>query len=191
MLRALKDAITKIEANIQTLVTNNQEAQHKINLVTSLKGVSTQTAISLYVYTKGFTSFDNAKQLASYYGVVPFERKSGISVRYKPKISPFANKELKRLLHLCAMSAIQHDTELKQYYQRKVLEGKNKMSVVNAVRNKLIHRIFAVLRDNRPWVENYQRPCAQLLKILFFLIIENLAYSRIIKLPNFYLTIFL
>jgi hypothetical protein len=58
------------------------------------------------------------------------------------------------------MSAIQHDVELKQYYQRKVAEGKNKMSVVNAVRNKLILRIFAVLRDNRPWVENYQRRCA-------------------------------
>jgi transposase len=160
VLHSLKVAIEKIESNIQKLVINNQEAQHKINLVTSLKGVSTQTAINLYVYTKGFTAFANAKQLASYCGVVPFERKSGISVRYKPKISPFANKELKRLLHLCAMSAIQHDVELKQYYQRKVLAGKNKMSVVNAVRNKLILRVFAVLRDDRPWVENYQRSCA-------------------------------
>lgn len=160
VISTLKEAILKIETNIQTLVTKNQEAQNKINLVTSLKGVSTQTAINLYVYTKGFTAFGNAKQLASYCGVVPFERKSGVSVRYKPKISPFANKELKRLLHLCAMSAIQHDAELKQYYQRKVAEGKNKMSVVNAVRNKLILRVFAVLRDNRPWVENYQRPCA-------------------------------
>ena len=53
------------------------------------------------------------------------------------------------------MSAIQWNDELKQYYERKVAEGKNKMSVINAVRNKLVHRIFAVLRDDRMFVENY------------------------------------
>jgi transposase len=53
------------------------------------------------------------------------------------------------------MAAIQWNDELKQYYERKVAEGKNKMSVINAVRNKLVHRIFAVLRDDREYVENY------------------------------------
>ena len=50
-------------------------------------------------------------------------------------------------MHLCALAAIQWNDELKQYYERKVTEDKNKMSVINAVRNKLVHRIFAVLRD--------------------------------------------
>ncbi len=45
---------------------------------------------------------------------------------------------------------------LKHYYNRKIAEGKNKMSVVNAVRNKLVQRIFAVVRDGRNYVENYQ-----------------------------------
>ena len=44
---------------------------------------------------------------------------------------------------------------MKRYYERKLSEGKNKMSVINAVRNKLIHRIFAVVRDQRMYVENY------------------------------------
>ncbi len=52
--------------------------------------------------------------------------------------------KLKKLLHLCAMSAIQNDKEMKAYFERKTAEGKNKMSVINAVRNKLIHRVFAV-----------------------------------------------
>ena len=67
---------------------------------------------------------------------------------------------LKKLLHLCAMSAIQNDKEMKQYFERKLLEGKNKMSVINAVRNKLIHRVFAVIRDERMFEDNYKRPCA-------------------------------
>ncbi len=40
------------------------------------------------------------------------------------------------------------------------MEGKNKMSVINAVRNKLIHRVYAVLRDDRMFEENYVRKCA-------------------------------
>ena len=58
------------------------------------------------------------------------------------------------------MSAIQNDKEMKQYFERKVLEGKNKMSVINAVRNKLIHRVFAVVRDERMFEDNYTRSCA-------------------------------
>lgn len=40
------------------------------------------------------------------------------------------------------------------------MEGKNKMSVINAVRNKLIHRVFAVVRDERLFEDNYVRKCA-------------------------------
>ena len=36
--------------------------------------------------------------------------------------------------------------ELRDYYQRKVAQGKNKMLVINAVRNKIIHRLCAVIK---------------------------------------------
>lgn len=108
----------------------------------------------------GMQGFDNAKQLSCYCGVVPFGRSSGSSVRHKPAVSPYANKELKSLLHLGALSAIQNDPELRAYYNRKVREGKDKMKVINAVRNKLVHRIFAVVRDDRDFEKNYVRKCA-------------------------------
>ena len=62
-----------------------------------------------------------------------------------------ANKNLKTILHLCAVSAVRHNEELKTYYKRKVDEGKNKMTVLNAIRNKIIHRVFACIRDNRSY----------------------------------------
>jgi len=160
VIKELEIAVKNIEQQIQGMLKDNEEAQKVIQRVCSLKGVSTQTAINLYVYTKGFKTFSNAKQLACYCGVVPFEKRSGISIRYKPKVSPYANKNLKRLLHLCAMSAIQCDAELKTYYQRKVAEGKNKMSALNAVRNKLVLRIFAVVRDGRNYEVNRPYKCA-------------------------------
>ena len=69
-------------------------------------------------------------------------------------------KKLKKLLHLCALSAIKNDKELHLYFESKVIDGKNKMSVINAVRNKLVHRVYAVLRDERMFEENYVRKCA-------------------------------
>lgn len=159
-LTALQKSKKAIEALIVKTVKLNEELCTKMERMQSVNGIGAVTATALLVYTKGFTAFDNAKQLACYCGVVPFDKSSGTSVRYKPSVSPFANKKLKKLLHLCAMSAIQNDPEMKIYYERKVQDGKNKMSIINAVRNKLVHRVFAVIRDERMFEENYVRKCA-------------------------------
>lgn len=159
-LTALQKSKIAIEALITKTVHNDEELNTKVKRVASINGIGPVTATALMVYSKGFTAFENAKQLACYCGVVPFDKSSGTSVRYKSTVSPFANKKLKKLLHLCAMSAIQNDMEIKKYYERKVQEGKNKMSIINAVRNKLVHRVFAVIRDERMFEENYVKKCA-------------------------------
>jgi len=64
---------------------------------------------------------------------------------------------MKMLLHLCATSAIRSKGELQDYYLRKTTEGKNKMLVLNAIRNKLVLRIFACVKENRKYKENYKR----------------------------------
>lgn len=153
--RHMQEAVKNIESQIAALVASDEELSLAVKRITSIKGVGLQTATSLLVYTKGFTMFENGKQLACYCGVVPFSKSSGTSVRTKPGVSPFANRRLKSLLHLCAMAALRHDAEIKAYYQRKVQEGKNKMLVINAIRNKLLQRIYALLRDKRSYEENY------------------------------------
>ena len=159
-IKALQKTKLQIEALINKTIKQDEQLSHTIELVQSVHGIGTVTATALLVYTKGFTAFNNAKELACYCGVVPFNKTSGSSVKYKPSVSPFANMKLKKLLHLCAMSAMQNDPEMKAYFERKLLEGKNKMSIINAVRNKLVHRVFAVVRDNRMYEDNYIRPCA-------------------------------
>ncbi|MEJ7673747.1 MAG: transposase [Chitinophagaceae bacterium] len=76
-------------------------------------------------------------------GLVPFEHTSGTSIRGKSRVSHFANKKAKRLLNLAASVAIQHNQELKQYYQRRVAEGKSKIGTLNIIRKKLVDRMFA------------------------------------------------
>ena len=54
---------------------------------------------------------------------------------------------------MCAISAIQHNQEMKAYYLKRVQNGKSKMSTINIIRNKLIARIFAVIKRQTPYVD--------------------------------------
>jgi len=58
-------------------------------------------------------------------------------------------------MHMGALSAIQHSEEFRAYYERKVKEGKPKLAVINAVKNKQILRMYACVRDNRIYKKNY------------------------------------
>ena len=59
------------------------------------------------------------------------------------------------LLAAIAAAMRKKDGELREYYLRKVAEGKNKMSVLNAIRGKIVLRIFAVIKNNRLYEKNY------------------------------------
>jgi transposase len=133
------------------LVKQDDEISKNIELITSIPGIGTQTAINMVIATNNFKAFSSAKHLACYAGVVPFQNQSGTIIK-RERVSKMANKKLKKLLHMAAMAAIQFDKEIKAYYKRKVEEGKNKMSVLNAIRNKLVHRIMAVLQRKTPYL---------------------------------------
>jgi transposase len=114
-----------------------------------------QTAIYLLVHTWGFTSFENSRQLACYCGVAPFSKHSGTSIHGKSQVSHIANKKLKSLLHMCALNAKKYDPTIKEYYERRLSDGKHKMAVLNIVRNKLLHRIWAVVHSGEMYDKNY------------------------------------
>lgn len=144
--------IKHLERSINTLIQRTQQLKYQYELITSVKGVGLIVASNILVTTACFSRFKDPKKYACYCGVAPFEYSSGTSINYRTKVNPMANKPLKALLNLAARSAITSDPELKLYYARKVAEGKNKMSVLNAVRNKLIHRVFAVVKRGTPYV---------------------------------------
>jgi hypothetical protein len=67
-----------------------------------------------------------------------------------------ANKKLKSLLSACAVSAIKTDPEMKVYYNRRTEAGINKMNTINVVRNKLLARVFAVVKRGTPYVKMFR-----------------------------------
>ncbi|HMT72315.1 MAG TPA: IS110 family transposase [Saprospiraceae bacterium] len=148
-LKGIALDLKSIEKQLDTIIKEDENLSRIFKLTTSVIGVGKVTALFLICFTNEFTMYTTPRQLACYTGVVPFEYTSGKSVRAKPKVHYMANKKLKKQLHMCALSAITSDPELKHYFERKVGEGKSKMLVINNIRNKIVHRICACIRNNK------------------------------------------
>jgi transposase len=157
-LRSAIDGIAKsignIEQEIKKIIEENKAFKSNYKLLVGIPGIGHVTAIYLIGCTANFAGSPSGKQLACYAGVAPFEHSSGISIKGRTRVHRMANKELKRLLHLCALSAIQHNLEIKNYYDRKRDEGKHSMAVLNAVRNKIVLRVAAVIKNQIPFKNN-------------------------------------
>lgn len=153
-LTALDKDISNVEGQIMDIVNEDENLKHLYNIVTSVIGIGFVTAINLMVHTNGFTVLNDARKLACYCGVAPFEYSSGTSIRGKTRVHPMANKKIKCNLHMASLTAVKRDIGLKNYYERKVAEGKNKMSVLNAVKSKLLARVVSCVNNNRIYVDN-------------------------------------
>lgn len=153
MIQSFSKQIQKIEKEIQAIVKNNSQLNHLYELIVSIKGVGQQTALFLITYTNAFTKFNDARKFASFCGIAPFPNTSGTSIRGRTKVSHLANKKIKSLLDLCAKSAIQSNPEMKCYYQKRIEQGKNKMSTINIIRNKIVSRVFAIVKRQTPYVD--------------------------------------
>lgn len=151
LIKALKGQIVTLEKKIDEIINSDENLSIQAKLITSVPGVGKVLTWALLSATEGFQKITEPRKLACFCGVVPFEHQSGTSVRGRTRVSSFADKRLKSILHMAAMRAVRLKNELQVYYHRKVNEGKNKMAVLNAVRNKIIHRVFAVIKQQRPY----------------------------------------
>lgn len=152
VITCLKEQTEAVENELFKLIKEDEELLKQYRLINSIKGVGPQTAMLMIVLTNGFTLFESRRKFASYAGIAPFPNESGV-FKGRTKVSKLANKRIKTLLGLCAATAIQHNPEMKIYYERRLMEGKNEMSTLNIIRNKILSRIFAVINRETPYVD--------------------------------------
>ncbi len=152
MIKSMTKQVVRVEKELYKIILGNDNLKKMYKLIISIKGVGPQTALFLIAYTNGFTRFATWRKFASYCGIAPFPHQSGTSIRGKTKVNNLANKKIKSLLDLCAKSSIQFNMEMKIYYEKRISEGKPKMSTINIIRNKILSRIFAVVQRGTPYV---------------------------------------
>lgn len=152
-LNLLETQLLDMEEKLKELSEADQAISENVGLVRSIPGIGLIIALNMVVQTNNFNGFENGRQYACYCGSAPFEYSSGTSVRGKTKVHPMGNRHMKGLLSNGAHAAIRYDKQIKNYYERKTAEGKPKLLVLNAVRCKLINRVFSVIKRRTPYVK--------------------------------------
>ena len=155
LIKNFDKQIEKLMTEIETIIDKDQSLKQNFHLLQSIKGIWKIIALTTIIKTHNFTRFANARKFACFCGTAPFEHSSGTSIRKKSRVSHLADKQMKLLLDLSAKSAIQYDKELREYYLKRTEAGKSKMSTINVVRNKILYRMFAIIKRQTPFTENY------------------------------------
>ena len=124
-------------------------------LLCSITGVGLLTAATVLGETNGFDLIRNKRQLTSYAGLDVKEKQSGTSVKGKPRISKKGNRNLRKAMHLPALTAIRHDERFKALFARLMARHGIKMKAVVAVQRKLLEMMFTVFKKKEKYDKEY------------------------------------
>lgn len=154
-ISSLNSDIKAVDVKLESIWSSDPELSRKMKLMLSVPSIGPLTAIQILTTTNEFLDINNPKSFACYCGVAPFQYKSGTTISKRTEISPLSNRRMKGLIHNCAIVAITFSPDMRQYYLRKIAEGKGKLSVLNAIRFKLICRVFSCINENRLYQKDY------------------------------------
>ena len=149
----LEKQVKALEDDLSSLA--HSEYKKQMELLTSIKGIGVALAAALIMATGGFTYFDNAKQLTRYLGLSPTYQQSGTSVNVKGHINRNGDSSLRSQLYVAAFSSLRCNTECKACYDRLRSNGKPGKVAVIAVANKLIRQAFAVVTQEKPYIDGF------------------------------------
>lgn len=159
--KALENELKHVEKKISKFVKSDKNLHELFDIMTSIPGIGPVTALEILNITNEFKNITCPKKFACYAGVAPLIKESGTK-KSTPRISRQSDLRLKSLLTTCAFTAIVHVPDLKAYYRRKTVdEKKPKMLVINAIRFKLILRIFCCVKNRRKFNLDYRSSLAK------------------------------
>ncbi len=148
--------IEHIRNTIKEMIKDNEETKEIYGRITKIPGIGERTASSIIAYFGSFSSFESAKQVASYIGLTPSIKESGKSVKKKGyAISKTGNPYLRQVLFMASLSALQYNPQCSLLYERLLNRGKDKKLIHIAVAHKLIRQIFAVVKYGKEYDPSY------------------------------------
>jgi transposase len=148
ILTAFKNQIIKIENKIVELIENCPDYQAKNTILQSMKGIGKIASASLISNLPELGYMTN-KQASALVGVAPMNRESG---RFKGQRKIQGGRhQVRTVLYMAMMSAIQSNPVFKETYQRLVAAGKPKKVAIIACIRKMIVILNSMLRDGVLW----------------------------------------
>ena len=164
-LRLLMEQIEFIEDQINTIEEAIDQVMEEMrpgedtpyrHLLETVPGIGTTLAAAIIGEVGDISRFNNAKALVAYAGLDATVNVSGQFEGSKTRISKRGSPVLRNSLWMAAVAARRFNPELREFYEKKKREGKHSNVATGAVARKLIHMIFSLWKNNRPYESDYQ-----------------------------------
>jgi transposase len=126
---------------------------HEIGkLIVTIAGIGPQTAARILAEAGDLSRFDSPDALASYAGLVPGLRHSGKRTPASAPLSRIGNARLRCGLYMPTLVAVAKNAWLRPFYQRLIAAGKPKKVALIAAARKLLHAVYSVVKNRKPFV---------------------------------------
>ena len=152
-LDQLEAEIAKLDRQVEQEVKRRPEA---VKLMTH-PGVGPVTSLAMVLTLGPAERFENARQVASYFGLIPSEHSSGGRQQLGP-ISKQGNPFLRFLLVEAGQTAARYDAELGRFYRRLAMRRHRALAKV-AVARKLAVRLYLMLREDWTYAQLCRAVC--------------------------------
>lgn len=156
ILKALEAEMASIKDQIHKHFERHPHLKTQRDLIDSITGIGEATATILLAEIGDYTVYHSARQLAAQSGMVPTERQSGTSIHGKPHLSKQGNARIRKALYWPAIVAMRYNSLLRPLAERLRAKGKPTMVIIAAIMRKLLHLVFGVLKNQKPFDPNYQ-----------------------------------
>ena len=146
IVKRLAKEIERVKEQIKVHIEQHPDLRNKKKLLETIPGIGEATIAQVLAFMGNIEDFKNAKQLAAFVGLNPKQRQSGTSVQGRAKLSKMGNSNLRRAFYMPAVSAKNHNPVMKDFAARLEAAGKAKMLIIGAIKRKLVHIIYGVLK---------------------------------------------
>ena len=153
--RDLKKKIKKMKQEIQDTIKQDETCNESVERIKKIKGVGDVISSVIVAYFGEFEYFENARQVASFIGIIPTIKQSGSSVRSKGRMSRIGNSYIRKQLTMGARTAMLYNPSCKALNERLLAKNKSYNERMVAVAHKLLRQIFAVVKNNEEYDPNY------------------------------------
>lgn len=147
----LQKRIAGLTAEAVALIKRHPELQSKMDLLVSVKGIATASAVALLGELLLLPPDLSHRQWVKFAGLDPRAHDSGKSVHKQARLSKAGNRHIRAALYMPALSAKRHDPHVKAYFQHLKANGKKPLQAVCAVMRKLLHAIHGMLKHDKPF----------------------------------------
>ena len=148
MVKAIETQIRIVEKTITTCIRNSPLYQRRADIITSVTGFADRSASAIIADMPELGAL-NRRQAGALVGVAPINRDSG-TLRGKRTIGG-GRASLRMAFYMPTLVAIQHNPDIKAFYQRLLDNGKSKMTAVVACMRKLVVLLNTLIKENRTW----------------------------------------